>query len=249
MAEAYCACIIANLEGMNSTLAPQADLSSTLDVLDRRTRRLEARSRIAPPPPMLDVSWDSLTFRVCRLSRRITNEPLKQAPPLDDVASLPLLKSVIATINGQSRLPWSEKEDLEEEDLLRRAAQWLCFYAGQRGFQIKKPTFKLGPVCSLALDLALETETGFPIMRTMGYHPRPPGAAAGPVIGPRAACCGCCSCSCHKNPRSSSPSSVVSIRARRKGGLIGWIRKLAFWRRKRITDDGSSTSGTVVSDN
>ncbi|KAI2630969.1 hypothetical protein GGR54DRAFT_179017 [Hypoxylon sp. NC1633] len=241
MAEVFCACIISNLEGMHTGGLPiEGELSSTLEALDKRTRRLETSSRITPPPPMLETSWDSLTWRVCRLARRSSGNTLRRSPPLQSVASLPLLRSVIASLNGQSRFDWPEKEDLEEAEVLRKAGQWLCRYAGQRGFQIKNPTFELGPVCSLAMDLSLESEAGFPWrpMGPMGPMPHPP-----PPPFMRKACCGCCSCSCHKD------SSEDSIRSgRRCNAFFGWFKKLAFWRKKRVADDASSTSGTIVSD-
>ncbi|KAI0383084.1 hypothetical protein F5Y04DRAFT_39005 [Hypomontagnella monticulosa] len=251
MADVYCACIISNIEGMKplGITPPPPDFDLSLEALDKRTRRLEASSRVTPPPPLTDASWDSLTWRVCRLSRLAPGSALKKAPSLGNAASLPLLKSAIATINTQSRVPWPGDDAVGEKQFMGLAAQWLCHYAGQRRYEIREPSFDLGPVCCLAMDLCLETEVGYPWSFP---YPRPPGS--GPVVVPvggpaRKRCCGCCSCSCHKNSRSrdsSVDSSVVP--PGRRWVVFGWVKKLAFWRKKRTADDASSISSTIVDD-
>ncbi|OTA90760.1 hypothetical protein M434DRAFT_363625 [Hypoxylon sp. CO27-5] len=246
MAQVYCACVIANLEGRRlqplQPLKSDTELGYTLEELDRRTRWLESCQRVTSPPPLLDTSWDSLTWRVCRLSRMQAGAVLAKSVPLHNVASLSLLRSAIATIGVESRVIWSEKENLEEKDLLPIAAQWLWRYAGQRGYELKDPSFKLEAVCSLALDLSLEAETFLSGSRMV----RPPRPHVQPMsLVPRKSCCGCCSCNCHKTPtRDSSVSSD-----RRRGGwqVFGWVKKLAFWRRRRASDDASSIS-TLMDD-
>ncbi|KAI0834966.1 hypothetical protein F5Y06DRAFT_146151 [Hypoxylon sp. FL0890] len=249
MAQVYCACVIANLEGRRvqtlQPFQPEGGLGFTLEELDKRTRWLESRRRIASPPPLLDTSWDSLTWRVCRLSRIQPGAELTKSVPLHNAASLSLLRSAIATIGVESRLPWSEKENLEEKDLLAIAAQWLWRYAGQRGYELKDPSFELEAVCSLALDLSLEAET-LPGGARMGVVARPP---IRPIVqpmslGPRKTCCGCCFCSCHRNP--SRDSSVSSVKRRGRWQVFGWVKRLAFWRNRRTTDDSSSISSTLM---
>ncbi|KAI2618730.1 hypothetical protein GGS26DRAFT_352203 [Hypomontagnella submonticulosa] len=250
MADVYCACVISNIEGMRSAnvITPiPADFDSTLEALDSRVRRLEASFRVTPPPPLTDASWDSLTWRVCRLSRSSSGTGLKKAPALGNAASLPLLKSAIATINTQSRVPWPGDDAVGEKQFLGLAAQWLCHYAGQRRVEIKDPSFQLEHVCCLALDLCLETEAGFPRTAPYGRPAGPMGVPPlPPSIHPKKACCGCCSCHCHKNSRSRD-SSVDSDASSRRGrwSAFGWVKKLAFWRKKRVMDDDSSM-GTIV---
>ncbi|KAI1661703.1 hypothetical protein F4813DRAFT_385381 [Daldinia decipiens] len=251
MAEVYCTCVIAYMEGRRPP--PRSEMSSTLEALDKRARQLEATSQVTPPPPFTETTWDSLTWRVCRLSRLLPPaKALKKAPPLGNAASLSLLKGAISTISVQNQIPWSVDDDLEEKEYIKLAAQWLYFYAGQRNVEIRHPSFKFENVCSLALDLSLEAESGYPWNR----RPiPPPGLMAPPMFNTqRARCCGCCSCSCHRNSRSRRDSSVSSDgsshRSSRRGRwpVLGWFKRLAFWRRRRIADDSSSSSGTIVDD-
>ncbi|KAK6950073.1 hypothetical protein Daesc_008397 [Daldinia eschscholtzii] len=252
MAEVYCICVIAYMEGRRSR--PRGELSSTLEALDKRTRQLETISQVTPPPPFLEITWDSLTWRVCRLSRLLPPAPaLKKAPPLGNAASLSLLKCAISAIRVENQIPWLEDEELEEKEFLKLAAQWLYYYAGQRNLDIRKPSFKFEDVCSLALDLSLEAESG------LHWNRRPIPSPPHPIIYPainarRSRCCGCCTCNCHRHLRSRRDSSVSSDGSSRERScrgrwpVLGWFRKLAFWRRRRIVDDSSSSSGTIVDD-
>ncbi|KAI1414657.1 hypothetical protein F5Y13DRAFT_13223 [Hypoxylon sp. FL1857] len=245
MAQVYCACIISNLEGRGilplQPSNPEGELGFTLEQLDKRTRWLESRQRITSPPPLLETSWDSLTWRVCRLSRLRPGAVLAKSVPLHNVASISLLRNAIATIGVESRLPWSEKVNSGEKDLLPIAAQWLWRYAGQRGYELKDPSFELDAVCSLALDLSLEAETFLGVNRIPGIV-RPPLPTVHPFQ--RKPCCGCCTCNCHKNlPRIIS---VDSDRRRGRWQVFGWVKKLAFWRKRHIADDSSSISSTLM---
>ncbi|KAI4869491.1 hypothetical protein F4820DRAFT_11702 [Hypoxylon rubiginosum] len=273
MAEAYCACIIANVEGLKHIPLPSdVELKLTLEALDTRARRVESRSYITPPPPMLDASWDSLTWRVCRLARlRTGRRILKKAPPLSDIVSLPFLRSLMTTLDGfqpqplhplhlqqvqlaQRSFSWPEKDDVEDKEFLGRVAQWLCHIAGLRGFQVENTTFELKSICSLAIDLSLETESGPPFARGPGMVPPMPGAR---VVPGRVGCCNCCTHGCQGPPgpgrgRAPSVSSVASSRSGRGGcakwKLFGWVKKLAFWRRKRVTDDDASSLAETLAD-
>ncbi|KAI1393454.1 uncharacterized protein F4822DRAFT_13649 [Hypoxylon trugodes] len=257
MAEIYCACIISNLEGkwlVRPLVQFETELSTSLEVLDRRTRRLEAHVHVAPPPPLLETSWDSLTWRVCRLSRMSAGLMLRQAPPLSSAATMPLMMSAISSIGPQSQLAWPGREGMEDKELLRLAAQWLWCFAGQRGFEIKNPSYEFENVCSLALDLSLEAEPTYPGRPRLGVHrPQtlPPGVRVIPAPPPRrSTCCHCCTRrNCNgSSRRDSSVSSDGSSIRRRKPSLYGWVKKLAFWRRNRIDDDSSSTSSTLADD-
>ncbi|KAI8966844.1 hypothetical protein F5Y11DRAFT_6355 [Daldinia sp. FL1419] len=254
-AEVYCICVIAYMEGRRAASRipePRVELSSTLEALDKRARQLEVAFRVTPPPPFLEITWDSLTWRVCRLSRlQVPAQLLKKAPPLGNAASMPLLKCAISTISVQSQLTFPETEDLDEKEFLKSAAQWLYFFSGRRNLEIRTPSFRFEDICSLALDLSLEVESGRPWNR----RPLPPPGLLAPQSFNNwgARCCSCCSCNCHRRSRrdssvSSDGSSHRSTHCR-KWPVLGWFRKLAFWRRRRIVDDSSSSSsGTIVDD-
>ncbi|KAI1777887.1 hypothetical protein F4818DRAFT_328324 [Hypoxylon cercidicola] len=250
MAEVYCACIIANVEGLKLIPLPSdSELKPTLEALETRVRRIECRSFITPPPPMLDASWDSLTWRVCRLARlRTGRRILKKTPPMSEIVSMPFLRSLTTTLEGQRPFAWPEKDGIEDKEFLGRIAQWLCHLAGQRSYQVDNITFELQSICSLAIDLSLETESmsqGRP-----GGFPMP-----APRVIQRAGCCNCCTHGCQGNsrgpPRAPSVSSVASSRSGRgcaKWRLFGWVKKLAFWRKKRVTDDDASSLADTLAD-
>ncbi|CAJ2509869.1 Uu.00g057690.m01.CDS01 [Anthostomella pinea] len=259
-AESYCANFIANLEGWKGIELPKDDgLLATLEALDRRMRALEAMDRITPPPPMLEPSWDSLTWRVCRLANRWPGRPINTVTPPFIQPSLPLLKSAIAGIVGPKPMSWPEKEDLEEKEVISRATQWLCHTAGGR--VIKACTsFNLAGACALALDLSLEVEArpGMPLVR------RPPGPVGPPIRppiikGPKKSCCGCCVCSCHGKEQKKTDSKRVSAwltgnsKSKKSHGscgssrVAGWFKKLAFWRRTSRCYDTDSDSGSEIS--
>ncbi|KAI1134187.1 hypothetical protein F5Y05DRAFT_242853 [Hypoxylon sp. FL0543] len=252
MAQVYCACIISNLEGRRIRPSQPArlenELGFTLEALDQRTRWLESRQRITSPPPLLETSWDSLMWRVCRLSRMQPGAVLTKSVPLHNAASLSLLKSAIATIGFESCLPWSDKENLAEKDLLALAAQWLWRYAGQRGYELKDPSFELGAICSLALDLSLEAETLPGGLRMPGARRPPVQPFVQPlsIVQNRKTCCGCCSCNCHRSRSRSRDSSVISGRRRGKWQVFGWVKRLAFWRKRSVADDSSSIASTLT---
>ncbi|KAI1467230.1 uncharacterized protein F4812DRAFT_431709 [Daldinia caldariorum] len=252
MAEVYCICVIAYMDGRSA--CPGSELSTSLEALDKRTRQLEAISQVTPPPPFVEITWDSLTWRVCRLSRLLPPvAALKKAPPLGNAASLSLLKCAIAAIAVENQIPWLEDDDVEEKEFLKLAAQWLYYFAGRRHVEIRKPSLKFEDVCSLALDLSLDAEPGVRWNRSsVPLPPRP--LLYPPVNAQRSRCCGCCTCACHRHLRSRRDSSVSSGDSSRRSTChgrwraLGWFRKLAFWRRKRIADDSLSSSGTIVDD-
>ncbi|KAI5868013.1 hypothetical protein GGS23DRAFT_7230 [Durotheca rogersii] len=259
MAKVYCACVLSSLEGLKGLDLPTGDgLALTEGAIDKRLRQLEPCFFVNPPPPMLEPSWDSLMWRVCRLARKAPQGPiLQKAPRLRGMASLSLLRCVVGAIDAPARFAWPEKEaDMEEEVLLGLVGQWLFHAAGQRRFYIKEYKTELEDLCFLALDLSLESElTPHRFVNIPGRYPgHVPGLLPPPPLGPRAACCGCCSCYCHKNGRprrgsglGSSITSYSACRRRSRWRFIGWLKKLAFWRKKSTMDDASSTTSTIVS--
>ncbi|KAI1807904.1 hypothetical protein F4811DRAFT_374605 [Daldinia bambusicola] len=253
MAEVYCICVIAYMDGRRAR--PRSEVSTSLEALDKRTRQLEAISQVTPPPPFVEITWDSLTWRVCRLSRLLPPpvSTLKKAPPLGNAASMSLLKCAIASIRVENQIQWLEDDDIEEKEFLKLAAQYLYYFAGQRHVKSRKPSFKFEDVCSLALDLSLDAEPGARWNRSSATLPPRP-LLYPPVNVQRSRCCGCCTCTCHRHLRSRRDSSVSSDGSSRrstchgKWRALGWFKKLAFWRRRRIADDSSSSSGTIVDD-
>ncbi|KAI6090419.1 hypothetical protein F4821DRAFT_30431 [Hypoxylon rubiginosum] len=244
MADVYCACIIANAEGLKLIPLPaDGELKLSLESLDARARRIEARSFITPPPPMLEASWDSLTWRVCRLARlRGGRKMLKKTPPISDIVSMPFLRSLLATMDGQRPFTWPEKEDVEDKEFLGKVAQWLCHFAGQRTYQVDNIAFELKSIVSLAIDLSLETESVSPLARGPVYAPPPQRFPQ---------TCNCCAVCRGPLRRVPSVSSLASSRSGRGkcSKWFGWVKKLAFWRKKRVTDDdASSSTGTLADD-
>ncbi|KAI2642544.1 hypothetical protein GGS21DRAFT_177230 [Xylaria nigripes] len=277
-AQAYCATVVANLEGWRGGTLPGTKEARriTIDQLDTRVRRLENLDGIHPPPPMDMPSWDSLTYRVARLHRNMPPEPIGvmnklMATPPHIMPSTALLQSTVAAIGGVGPQSWAvfigEDGNLEGENLLQAAAQFLCYLAGKRGYRVVG-SFELRSNCILALDMSLDADanSGFyvgPAFHTDGFRPRPrPGPGFVPRMGrvppTQKACCGCCACSCHRTARNTLPRPNVlrwitekyhtERRASRmgiKGRIAGAFKKLAFWRCR--PDNGRETDSDVSS--
>ncbi|TGJ81437.1 hypothetical protein E0Z10_g7318 [Xylaria hypoxylon] len=164
-AEAYCATVISNLEGWKGLTLPctRESRRATIEQLDTRVRRLENRLGINPPPPMDTPSWDSLMWRVARLHRNMAvgaGARWSAAPPV--TPTLSLLRSTVTSIGGIGPQSWAlftAGDDLQEDDLLEAAAQFLCHLAGKRNLKIVG-SFELKQICKLALDLSLGTTGG-----------------------------------------------------------------------------------------
>ncbi|KAF2972855.1 hypothetical protein GQX73_g831 [Xylaria multiplex] len=272
-AEGYCATVISNLEGWRGLSLPctRESWHPTIGQLDTRARRLENMGAIHPPPPMDAVTWDSLMWRVARLHRKMLPGPgmirLSVAPPI--TPSLALLRSTVNSIGGAGLQPWAllaeKDEELEEDDLLLIAAQFLCHLAGRRYLKIVG-SFELKQNCKLALDLSLEADANSGLYA----GPFPHGQRAMPRAGLfplQKGCCGCCACSCHNITNSPNPRvvNVVKCMPRRyhkeeregrtgfKPWIAGMFRKLRFGRRRggRETDSDASSitsraSSTIV---
>ncbi|KAH9900365.1 hypothetical protein F4778DRAFT_137981 [Xylariomycetidae sp. FL2044] len=268
----YCICVLSNIEGLKNVVLPTgSEARATIENLDRRTRGIESMMRIAAPPPMLETSWDSLAWRICRLERLLSHVriPINLLPPGFETVSVSLLQSILASIpathSTARAFVWPEKEDLEEKELIELAAQWLWHMAGLRGMRIVHVNLELKAVCMAGADISLMAERPFigPYTPPGGQGPvHPHGIPPAPhIINMRApphrkkACCGCCICSCHKREsglRDDSSSSIV-LRRRRRGRWCGWLQKLAFWRRNKFNDAASfittsSSSSSTIAD-
>lgn len=248
----YCACVLANLEGLSNT-PPKKDvvstLTPTLSSLDLRTQKLEGASNgLLAPPPTAPLTWDSLSWRLARLSYsgRFCMT-LQSTPEVPLAPSLELLDRIIDGINiklpgtvslstegakrgdeadgDDEKTVCDDKEaDARRLDLVR---QHLCFAIGRRGRRVGSVPYDLAGTCSLALYLSLEIEKAPPPIsrppRAMGMGIPPPQARQ-ITITKR------CRCRCN----------------RKKPGLgtrvAGFFGKLAWWKRKRSGNDSDSDS-------
>ncbi|KAI1364190.1 hypothetical protein F5Y08DRAFT_307709 [Xylaria arbuscula] len=266
LAPSYCATVISNLEGWKNMMyhpSSKEHRSLKVEKLDLRVRRLENMEGIHPPPPMDRPSWDSLTWRVARLHRKMPVGPpnrLCGAPPCI-TPSLDLLESVTASLSGIGVLSWvtfKGKDSLEGDALIHTAAQFLCYTAGQRRLKVVG-SFDLQQNCKLALDLSLDSSANGPFPPVMPFpgppapvvHVRPP-----PPPVPMKSCCGCCNCSCHKSTKDRH--GVLSWMTRKyheekhakrtgvKARIASAFRKLAFWRRGSDDDTDSDVSSITT---
>ncbi|KAI0486632.1 hypothetical protein F4859DRAFT_308421 [Xylaria cf. heliscus] len=276
-AQAYCATVISNLEGWRCWGLPSGKEGRGLTIahLDTRIRRLESVDNINPPPPMDMPSWDSLMWRVARLHRKMPQGGLSisrlTATPPPIQASADLLRTTVASIGGAGPQSWAafaaeseETLDGDDDDLVRAAAQFLCYLAGRRGHK-HVGTFNLATNCALALNLSLDADANagyyvgnaFHVVGGGGGGPRPRhhgvmGAAVMPPLAAKKLCCGCCGCYCHKDDevkpsvqRWMTGKYYEEKRANRtgfKGRIARAFRKLAFWRRRRLGTDSDASS-------
>lgn len=241
----YCACVLANLEGINSPrIELQLNLIPTLSALDLRAQKLEgATSSLLPPPPTAPLTWDSLAWRVARLSNSSRFcIPIQSSPEVPLPPSLDLLERTIEGMNlkqpgvvpvvcdvvkradeadgDDEKTVCDDKDaDARKLDIVR---QRLCFAIGKRGRKLSTVPYDLAGTCSLALYFSLEIEkAGGPMprpMRAMGMPPPPRQL----TITKR------CRCKCNRKKPSFGS---------RVGGFFG---KLAWWRRKKDDDDSDS---------
>ncbi|KAK2591432.1 hypothetical protein QQS21_010872 [Conoideocrella luteorostrata] len=274
MAELLCAATIASLEGRAKLRFQASDdpKPTCLPSLDRRVRLLEDSARITCPPPMENVSWNGLNWRIWRLraKQHITMMPvtcIKQDPsifqamiPDTSEISLDTIKHVFGSYNVTDlplgSMTWVETDaDQDDETNLSLAVQALCYIAGWRGLSFEVIPTNLTDVYVAAVRLSLISETT-PLARLPAALP-PPGYA-GRGYGKKM-CCGCCGCQCHSKPapvdilnvrparrRRASFSSGRSLPARERTFGRAWLRKLCFWRKKPIMDDSSSTSSLTI---
>ncbi|KAI5928602.1 hypothetical protein F4810DRAFT_12307 [Camillea tinctor] len=254
MAQSFCACAIANFEGLRRIDLPTGDrLKVTLEELDSRVRRLESIDGIARPPPMQEPSWDTLTWRISRLPRSFPEVSVPNRVPSYIKTSLPLLKSTTESMQSPVPIAWPDESKLGEKEVLSQVVQWLCYIAGRRSFRVNSIPFEVGAVCSLALDLSLNSESrpGHPFNRCPIPAPRPvpmgPGIPGRSYFHP-------CICPYQKSRLKDDLRSILdeyNKDCRRRGArwrVASCLKKLAFWRRKPVKDNDASTISTLSSD-
>ncbi|ETS76198.1 hypothetical protein PFICI_11585 [Pestalotiopsis fici W106-1] len=198
---------IATLEGYKGVDIAQAFFDVTLQNVDARLINLEKLFSIASPPPMLDVTWESLEFRAKRLWQYLPRQALVVTVDRDDQAqgssvTPEALRKVLIRLDPSpllSREPEKKKKKrtatdkldeytkhdeaataaIDEEDFdLAYEAQKLCHAAGKRGLAIVDPIKDLDYLYAAAVDLTISFETN-------RRHPniRPPGMPPG-MMGP-----------------------------------------------------------------
>ncbi|KAI1502245.1 hypothetical protein F5X99DRAFT_379588 [Biscogniauxia marginata] len=259
MAESFCACAIANSEGFKGVDLPTGNgLKVTLEELDSRVRRLEARDGIMRPPPMQEQSWDALTWRLSRLRRPLSDRSVPKLVPSYIKTSLPLLKNTVESIPAPVPMVWPDEGKLDEKELLSLVLQWLCHIAGRRSFRVDSIPFEVEAVCLLALNLSLDSES-----KLRGHLNQVPFPTAPPVTighsGPGRICHGHCPCSYQKSQLRDVLRSILDEHKRdhrrhtKKWRVVRWFRKLAFWRRRHGDDDddeastiSTTSSGTLM---
>lgn len=262
MEATYCACLIANLEGLKSAPLPaEPFLAPTLSALDLRTQKLEASSRaLLAPPPSTPPTWTSLAWRVARVAaahtqrRDVALEPAAEAPL---PPSGELLEKIVARINGRSPGTVIGKEasvldgvvvcedkalddertvcgdkDVYDEKRLNVVRQSLCHALGRNNRKVVDIPYDLSATCRLAMRLALELEKDLPFDMWLRRGTVPGPPRPGMGIG--------------MGPRITNVHKHrhYVCRCHRKRGrsfgsrVGGFFGRLAWWRKK---DDGSDS--------
>ncbi|CAH0055176.1 unnamed protein product [Clonostachys solani] len=260
-AQTKCGGAIAFLEGRQNIQLPDDIISaSTLPDLDKRLRRLEGRFSVLPPPAGLDPTWDSLALRLYRVQREdrtptLTPASVRSLPnsfldlvPAPSGVAIETLQTLCAEIrlapgfsrSSQHGRPWPKHAD--DDDALDVIRQRLCHAAGQTpAVCLRSIPYTRSEMYAALVDLTVEP----PRPRLLPRGPLLP-VPAPPILGKKKACCGCCACGCHPHRVAADDASSVSSssRGRARGGFLGLLEKLAFWRRpKLISDKASFSSG------
>lgn len=267
MEATYCACIIANLEGIrNSPLPEEPLLAPTLIALDLRTQKLEASSRtLLAPPPSTPLTWTSLAWRVARVAAH--NQRLGTTLQPQPEAPLPpsgqLLERIVAGINARSPgtvlqkeipvhdgvVPACEDKALDDEKTvcgdkdacderrLNVIRQSLCHALGTKVRKITEVPYDLSGTCRLAMRLLLDLEKNTPFNKWLPPGPGP-RPGMGLGVGPRITTVHKrYVCRCHRKRGRSFGSRV--------GGFFG---KLAWWRKRDDRSDSESVRSCGYSD-
>lgn len=234
MAALRCAATIANIEGRQRIDLPSDGLETlTLSALDRRVRRLEDSLKILSPPPVMELSWDGLVWRLWRLRERVRpamavlagppasgSSPERRLLPNPEEITLDSVKYAIESIKTPSQAmelhEWPKCAN--DDDMLSIVVQTLCHIAGKRYSSFDDIPLTKADIYVCAVHLSLSAEASARPLPP-GVVPLPPPAPLPlPVPPPPSfirrkpakSCCGCCSCYCHTPPRNP-----IEIRRRR----------------------------------
>lgn len=262
-AHAKCGGAIAFLEGRQNIPLPDDIISaSTLPDLDKRLRRLEGKFSVLPPPVGLDPTWDSLALRLYRVqkedrTRNLAPASVRSLPnsfldlvPAPSAVPIETLQTLCAEIkltpcfshSSQHGRPWPKYAS--DDDALDVVRQRLCHAAGQTpACCLGSIPYTRSEIYAALVDLTVEPPRPIPLPARGPLLPvggRPPLSS----MKKKKTCCGCCACDCHpRKVAADDASSVSSIsRGRGRGGLLGFLGKLAFWRRPKVISDKASFS-------
>lgn len=255
MEATYCACLVANLEGLkHSPLPEESLLAPTLSALDLRTQKLEGSSwTLLAPPPSTPLTWTSLAWRVARVVAHTQRHTatLQSAPDAPLPPSAELLEKIVAGLNAKNpgTVPDREKtafdksaacddktlddektvcgdKDVCDERRLNVIRQSLCHAVGKKNRKIVKVPYDLSGTCKLAMRLSLELERDTPFGMWRPGGPQRQGQAPISTTVHRHYVC-----RCHRKRGSRSFASRV-------GGFFG---RLAWWRRRKDNDSDSDS--------
>ena len=275
MEAVYCACMLANLEGLTHSALPKEPLlAPTLAALDARTQKLEgSRPGLLAPPPPTPLTWSALAWRVARVAFKTNSMgiALVTIPQVPLSASHELLETIIDSLNNTApgtipdqaharrTAPADDGDDEKtvcddkdaDEKRLNVIRQSVCFALGKRNKKIGQVPQDLAATCSFALYLCLEverwpTKIGRPPPSWHVGPPPPPNLQAGVPRG-TIGVAKRCQCSCHSRREEKKPSMGSRIG--------GFFRKMAWWRKKDEGTDSdtescytTSSSGTSIVD-
>ena len=227
MEELRCAAMVSCLEGMRGVFLGMCDpaKSTTLPAIETRVRSLETNFEITSPPPVTEISWKGVVWRIWRLRSRIrrTNvgnvntdflsgaRDFESMIPNTSAITLGDLKNAIASIKTFS--PYPKWPELESDDVkLSVGLQMICHMIGQKNTNyFQELPVTLAEIYVVAVRLSIQSENyaiGNAIPLRMPVVP-PPGWL--PPKQAKKLCCGGCSCSCHNNT-TTKPTVLVPPR-------------------------------------
>lgn len=264
MEQIRCVATLANLEGLQHTNLPaSAAEPPSLSNVDARLRALEASQSITPPPPVSDVSWSSIAWRLWRLRyiflQRITTITQRQLPrqtanasflSAEDQSRITLqgIKGIVDTCTPLYKFGEWPKCATDDE-MFSVILQRLSHVMGQKNEFWEDIPITLLDLYVAAAEFSFKCETPT-VQRTMP----PPGWDM--IARPRGmnrykVCCGCCACQCHSpTPLNAHKRGFGNSPAGMK--TPSWLKKILFWRRKNrhchLNHASSSSSDGTLAD-
>lgn len=257
MASTYCACVIANIEGLKRINFQRGDATKpTLEALTTRVQTLEKKHSILCPPPTEDPTWNSLVWRVTRIARCTTFSRFSVqtfATPVFDEVTPDLLRKILSNVDSckgdrtfPALLQVMPESHVDETDFETFAMQSISYALGRQNIQVQRIPYTLADICALGLHLALEMDQ--PDIPSKPLYPMPPRDIV--RRPPMAACCGCrpsCGCHCHEKRVMENRKRMRRNFSPSKARVVGFFQKLAWWR-KPLHDDKSFYSSSSIVD-
>ncbi|KAF7539306.1 hypothetical protein G7054_g2255 [Neopestalotiopsis clavispora] len=230
---------VACLEGHRGFEIAKGFFEVTVENIDTRLINLEKAYNIASPPPMLDVTWESLEFRAKRLYQYLPHRALlvnqDEDQPTEKSSVTPqTLRKVLTRLDPKlvlTREPETKKtktktttdklgdeikdvaaDDGDEIDFAFEA-QNLWFAAGKKAWQFDELIKDVDQLYAAAVDLTFQFEKPL------------------------------CTCFCHPSPKLK-----LGRKKRITGGFFrfGWLKNM-FSRKKKLDYDSDTSSVTTSS--